>query len=173
MKQLNKDIKEVKVTSLDLAEYANVTKLSELTTENHYLLVNDRGLYKVTALDKSLAEIDEALYQKNMQMCEDLGLPFIERKILLNYLKRVDILNQERLGKKLFTGQAIANTAVEKEMFVQNLLEAIINNKNQQIEKEEGLVQLYHEQKEKLETLKFQRAELEKKVYFVWELFIL
>jgi len=163
-KQLSKDIKEVKVTSLDLAEYADVTRLSDLATENHYLIVNNKSLYKVTSIDKSLADQDEALYQKNQDLCEKLGLPFIERKILLNYLKRVDILNQERFGKKLFTGQEIANTAVDKDIFIQNLIEAIINNKNQQIEKEEALIQMYHEQKEKLENLKLQRAELEKKV---------
>jgi hypothetical protein len=166
LKGLSEDIKTIKVLSMDLAEYANQTQLSDLKFDNHYIVVNDSVPYKVIGLDKSLAEEHEGSYQKYVDISKNLGLPFIERKILLNYLERVDLLNKEKLGRRLFTDNEPSKAPFSKDALIQNLIEGIISNKNQQIEREENLIQAYESHKKKLEDLDLQHQELERKVTY-------
>jgi hypothetical protein len=164
LKSLSEDIKTIKVLSMDLAEYANQTQLSDLKYDNHYIIVNDNVPYKVVGLDKSLAEEHEGSYEKYVDISKSLGLPFIERKILLNYLERVDHLNKEKLGRRLFVDNEQNKATFSKDALIQNLIEGIISNKNQQIEREENLIQAYESHKKKWEDLDLQHQELEKKV---------
>lgn len=164
LKGLSEDIKSIKVLSMDLSEYANQTQLSDLKFDNHYIVVNDTVPYKVVGLDKSLAEEQEGSYQKYVNISQSLGLPFIERKILLNYLERVDMLNKEKLGRRVFADNELSKAPFSKDILIQNLIEGVISNKNQQIEREENLVQAYEGHKAKLEELNLQHQELERKV---------
>lgn len=164
LKGLSEDIKSIQILSMDLAEYANQTQLSDLKYDNHYIVVNDSVPYKVIGLDKSLAEQHEGSYEKYVEISKNLGLPFIERKILLNYLERVDLLNKEKLGRRLFADNELSKAPFSKDVLIQNLIEGIISNKNQQIEREENLIQAYESHKRKWEELDLQHQELEKKV---------
>jgi len=143
--EISKEIKDVSVYSTDKAEYANVTKLSDLKNTDHYIIVNNSSLYVVQSLDETEAEKFEKQYSKNATLFEKMGLPFIQRKILLNYLRRVDLLNHDKFGSRPFADQQGKKDGYSKDVVVQNLLEGIINNKNQQIENEEALLQTYFE----------------------------
>jgi len=96
---------------------------------------------------------------------EKLGLPFLERKILLNYLRRVDHLVEEELGKKLFSDSNVYSEAFDKNIFIENMLEALASNKNIQTENEEGLINQYVDLKAKLDEMKAHYAVLDEKAH--------
>ena len=158
------DIKAIQILSIDLAEIANVTKLADLGNEPHYIILNNKEVCKVLIPELSAADKMEEAYRRREENCENIGLPFIERKIILNYIKRVDGLNTDRLGKPLFADTDVFEGKIDKKVILKNLLDGIINSKNQQTNNEEQLVHYYNEQKVKLDNLKVQHDEIDRRV---------
>lgn len=164
LKSKSNDIKSIEVYSMDLAELANVTKLADLGTEGHYLVLNNKELCKVKSLDLTESDAFEQTYKGREEMCANIGLPFIEQQIILNYLKRVDVLNKQSLGKNLFADSDNCEGKIDKNIIIQNLLDGVINDKNQMISNEESLIEYYNAEKRKLEELQAQHDFIEQKV---------
>ena len=160
------DIKSFQAYSIDLAEFANVTKLTDLSNETHYIVLNNKNLCKVTSLDLSEADKLDQGYLKREEKCLNVGLPFMEQQMLLTYLKRVDNLNKQTLGKFLFADEDCVEGKIDKKIIIKNLLDGIIDSKNQQEGDELRLVEAYNEQVARLEELKEQKQQLEAKVKF-------
>jgi len=158
-------VKDLKVFSIDLSEISNVSRLSDLSSHNYYVIGDSNIVYKVMSVDRKPAEISETDYQSTKDYFEKLGLPFLERKIVLNYLRRVDHFLEEELGKKIFTDHDSYNQSFDKNILIENMIEAIANNKNQQVENEEVLINQYLQLQEKLEEIQFQHALLAAKAH--------
>jgi hypothetical protein len=164
LQELSQDIKSVKALSLDLAELADETQLHELSDESYYMILNDQSLCKMMSLERSEAEIAERAYKKREETCQNAGLPFIEQQIILNYLKRVDILNQEVLGNRLFADTKVHEGKVDKKLIIKNIFEGVIHQKNHSVSNEPEMIANYLQMRNQLEALKIQHEILEKKV---------
>jgi len=161
------DIQSLQALSIDLAEYANLTKLSELGNETHYMVLNDKNLCKVVSLDLDEADLVSRAYRSKEERCLNIGLPFIEQQMIINYLKRVDFLNRATIGKNLFSDDNVFEGKVDKKVILKNLLDGIIDHKNQQEGDEEQMIQLYQQHRIRLEQLKEQKEVIEKKAHSI------
>mmetsp|Transcript_71510 Transcript_71510/g.83186 ORF Transcript_71510/g.83186 Transcript_71510/m.83186 type:complete len:349 (-) Transcript_71510:133-1179(-) len=157
----SKGVKNCKAVTLDKAEIASITKLEDVKADNFYLLINNEDILKIISLDSTDAESQDKMYQKVESYCESIGVPFIERKIILNYLKRVDQHSIENFSKPLFADKNVYAEPFDKNILLDNLVEGLSNNRNQKSENEQRLYSDYHKTKQQIEELKIKRSELE------------
>lgn len=76
-------------------------------------------------------------------------------------------MNQEKLDKRLFTDEEDQKVTFSKQTIMENMIEGIFNNKNQQVDNEELLINQYIQSTLKLQDLKIQRADLERRVNYL------
>ena len=164
LQEQSSDIKSVKALSLDLAELSNQTHLHDLSDETYYMILNDQSLCKMVSLERSEAEIAERAYKKREEACKNAGLPFIEQQLIINYLQRVDILNTQTLGNRLFADTKVHEGKVDKKLIIKNLLEGVIHQKNHSVNNEQEMIANYLQLRVQLEALKLQHEILEGRV---------
>jgi len=134
------------------------------------MVLNNKNLCKVVSLDQDEADRVSQAYRSKEERCLNIGLPFIEQQMIINYLKRVDFLNRSTLGKNLFSDENIFEGKVDKKIILKNLLDGIIDAKNQQEGDEEQMVQLYQQHRIRFEQLKEQKEIIEKKAHSITKL---
>ena len=57
-------------------------------------------------------------------------MSFVERKIILNYLKNLDETNLQKNGSKIFQDGAILNKMIKKDEFIQDLVSSLPDYKH-------------------------------------------
>lgn len=163
--QSSKGIKSCHAITMDKVEIAGITKLEDIKADNFYILVNQSDLLKIVTTETTESEERDKKYQKVESYCESIGVPFIERKIIVNYLKRVDQHTVENFNHPLFADKNFYTQPFDKEILIDNLVEGLSNNRNQRVENEQALYNEYNKVKGQLEDLKIKRSELEQQVY--------
>ena len=162
--EFSKETKLCEAYSLDKAEIAGLTKLQDIRADGFYLLLDRKELLQVVSLESTDAIEQEKRYSRLETFCDKTGVPFLERKILVNYLKRVDALNQEKFSKPLFSDKNFHTGTFFKKDLIANMIEGLSNPKSQQFDDEQALYDQYHKIKCQIEELKNRRSELERKV---------
>jgi len=162
--EYTQDIKTIRAVSVDLAEYPDFTKISDLGKESHYLILNNENLIKARNVEVSEVDKADREYLKKEEACMNCGLPFIEQQIILNYLKRVDLLNKATLGKKLFADTDLYEGKIKKDIIIKNLLDGIVADKNHLVTNEKELLDYYYQLRARAGEFEAQKELLEKKV---------
>ena len=135
-----------------------MTSLSNLENSNFYLIGDEHHLFKI--VDSS----DENLKNRTEieKYCEELDISYLQKKIINNYLNRFDKLNEMKFGSKIFDNvNEKTGKLFDKEVLVQNLIEALPTNRTNPILDEEELHQQYLKLKENVDNLQNQKSQLE------------
>jgi hypothetical protein len=72
-----------------------------------------------------------------------IELSFLERRIILNYLKIFDQINLQKFGSKIFADFSVLNTTIKKPDLIQCLISSLPDYKNIQVESENTLYEQY------------------------------
>jgi len=83
-----------------------------------------------------------------------IGLSFLDRRILLSFIQKLDCINEEKLGYKLFADNVSVKEPIEKQKLVQNLIETLPMNRNNRTEHEKELYAEYSTLSSKIKELK-------------------
>lgn len=149
-----------KAISLDKAEISSKTSLENLKNSNFYILGDENYLFKIIdgATDTNLRSNTNGI----IKYCDELDISYLQKKIIINYLNRLDILNQIKFGTKIFAEDGEPNNQlIEKEAFIQNMIEALPSNRSSFIANEEDLMMKYLNLKQEVARLSYEKNSLE------------
>jgi hypothetical protein len=158
----NLQFKSLKAYSLDKVELSNMTPISNLERSNFYILADDHHLFKIIDTNNESLKFPNEIEK----YCEDLNISHLQKKIISNYLSRVDILNEMKFGFKVFEKDNDNNNKmIEKEELLVNLIEALPTNRINLIYDENALQKKYFKLKSEVDNLQSQKKQLERYVF--------
>lgn len=163
----NFKFRSYKAISLDKAELSPKTSLENLKNSNFYILGDENYLFKIIdgAMESDLKSNSNGI----IRYCDELDISYLQKKIIINYLNRLDILNQMKFGAKIFTDDGQPNNQlIEKEAFIQNLIEALPSNRSNLGVNEEDLMMKYLNLKEEVARLSNEKSYLETAVKLIY-----
>ena len=156
----NLQFKSLKAYSLDRAEISNMTTLSDLDRSNFYILADSQHFFKI--IDAANSSSKNASSEVETY-CDELHISHLQKKIISNYLGRLDILNEMKFGFKIFDPENIAKNSktVDKEELLLNLVEALPTNRTNLVSDESLLQAQYFKLRADVENLQGQKKQLE------------
>lgn len=163
----NLEYKSLKAYSLDQIELSNKTLISHLENSNFYVLADEKHLFKVIDATKGNMKQENEIEK----YCVEMDISYLQKNILVNYLSRLDILNEIKFGAKFFNNNENNNKLIDKDELIQNLVEALPSNRTSLVFHEEGLLNQYRLIKEEVEDLQNQKEQLEKIVFLFFNCF--
>ena len=151
--------KSLKAYSLDKAEISNMTPLSDLERSNFYILADNLHFFKII----DAAAQSSTLSTEVEKYCDELNISHLQKKIISNYLGRLDILNETKFGFKIFDREDTekSNKTVDKEELLLNLVEALPTNRTNLVVDESLLQTRYFKLRAEVENLQNQKKQLE------------
>lgn len=157
----NLQFNSLKAYSLDRAEISNMTPLSDLDRSNFYILADSQHFFKI--IDAANSSSSKTAASEVERYCDELHISHLQKKIISNYLGRLDILNEMKFGFKVFDPENIAKNGktVDKEDLLLNLVEALPTNRTNLVSDESLLQAKYFKLRADVENLQGQKKQLE------------
>lgn len=72
------------------------------------------------------SELQKDAYSQLSKFCEDIDLPLLQKNVVIGYLKKVDLVLQNKHGLKVFDDLPDAEVSVSKDSLSLSLLEGMI-----------------------------------------------
>ncbi len=119
------DIREVTFLDFDRTTIAATNQLQQIGYGFQVQITTQDGNQERLSLENE-SEAKKDTYSQLAQFCEDVELPLLQKNVIMGYLKKVDLVLQNKHGLKVFDDLTYPEVSISKDSLSLSLLEGMI-----------------------------------------------